>query len=187
MFYGLQQAIIFDSAGYGGLTHEMLPETLKKEWTKIDIIILVCSAVNAARNADIEQLNAIRNHFQKERKFSMPVIIAVATHIDRLRPIQEWKPPYDVLNPQNTKEKNISTFCQVIATELNLPINNIVPICLNPEIGIYNIEDGLIPMINDHLTEAQRIRYLRCLRHQQNQNNWQQWREQALRLGKIFN
>jgi len=183
---GLQQAIIFDSAGYGGLTHEMLPETLKKEWTKIDIIILVCSAANAARNADIEQLNAIRSHFQKERKFSMPVIIAVATHIDRLRPVQEWQPPYNIQQPEDPKAKNIRSFCEVIADELNLPLENIVPVCLNPEMGIYNIDDGLMPMIHEQLNEAQRIRYLRCLRHQQNQIYWQQWREQALRFGRIF-
>lgn len=31
---GLQQAIILDSAGYGGLTHEVMPESLKKNGLK---------------------------------------------------------------------------------------------------------------------------------------------------------
>jgi uncharacterized protein len=183
---GLQQAIILDSAGYGGLTHEVMPESLKKEWAKIDIILLVCSASNAARHADIEQLNAIRSYFQQERQLSMPVIIAIATHIDRLRPVQEWHPPYNIQQPENPKAKNIRSFCEVIAGELNLPLENIVPVCLNPEIGVYNIDDGLMPMIHEHLNEAQRVRYLRCLRHQQNQSYWQQWREQALGFGKVF-
>ena len=183
---GLQQAIILDSTGYGGLTHDVLPESLKNEWAKIDMILMVCSASNAARNADIEQLNAIRSYFQQERQLSMPVIIAVATHIDRLRPIQEWKPPYNIQQPENPKAKNIRSFCEVIASELNLPLEKIVPVCLNSEIGIYNIDDGLIPMIHEHFNEVQRVRYLRCLRHKQNQSYWQQWRKQALGLGKIF-
>jgi predicted GTPase len=183
---GLQQAIILDSAGYGGLTHDVMPESLKKEWAKIDIILMVCSAANAARNADIEQLNAIRSYFQQERQLSMPVIIAIATHIDRLRPINEWQPPYNVNETETLKAKNIRNFCEVIAGELHLPLENIVPVCLNPEIGVYNIDDGLMPMINEHLNEAQRVRYLRCLRHQQNQSYWQQWREQALGLGQMF-
>jgi hypothetical protein len=183
---GLQQAIILDSTGYGGLTHDVLPESLKKEWAKIDIILMMCSASNAARNSDIQQLNTIRSYFQQEQQLSMPVIIAVATHIDRLRPIQEWQPPYNIQQPENPKAKNIRSFCEVISSELNLPLENIVPVCLNPEIGIYNIEDGLMLIIHEHLNEAQRVRYLRCLRHQQNQSYWRQWREQALELGKVF-
>lgn len=183
---GLQQAIILDSVGYGGLTHDVLPEFLKRQWDKTDIILMVCSASNAARHADTEQLNAIRSYFQQERQLSMPVIIAIATHIDRLRPVQEWQPPYNIQQPETPKAKNIRSFCEVIAGELNLPIANIVPVCLNSEIGIYNIDDGLMPMIHENLNAAQRVRYLRCLRHQQNQSYWQQWREQALGLGKVF-
>ncbi len=61
-----------------------------------------------------------------------------------------------------------------------------MPVCLNPEVGIYNIDDGLLPVIHEHLNEAQRVRYLRCLRHQQNQSYWQQWREQMSGLWKVF-
>lgn len=183
---GLQQSIILDSAGYGGLTHEVLPDSLKKEWAKIDIILMVCSASNAARNADIEQLNSIRSYFQQERQLSMPVIIVIATHIDRLRPVHEWQPPYNIQQPKNQKAKNIRSFCEILAGEFNLPLENIVPVCLNLEIGVYNIDDGLMPIIHEHLNEAQRVRYLRCLRHQQNQHYWQQWREQALGFGRVF-
>lgn len=74
---------------------------------------MVCSASNAARHADIEQLNAIRSYFQQERQLSMPVIIAIATHIDRLRPVQEWQPPYNIQQPENPKAKNIRSFVKL--------------------------------------------------------------------------
>ena len=53
---------------------------------------------------DAQQLQAIRHYFQQEcPNQTLPVIIAVATHIDRLRPVREWKPPYQILQPDNAK------------------------------------------------------------------------------------
>lgn len=184
---GLQQAIILDSAGYGGLTDNILPDDLKKEWTKIDIILMVCSASNAARSADAAQLNAVRHYFQAQRKQVMPVVIGVATHIDRLRPLQEWQPPYNIENPDTSKAKNIRAFCEAIAKDLSLPLENIVPVCLNPQTDIYNINEGLIPKIYEELKDdTQRVRYLRCLRYQQDKSYWQQLGKQALGLGRVF-
>ena len=36
------------------------------------------------------------------------------------------------------------------------------------------------------LNDAQRVRYLRCLRSQQNKNNWQQSLKQTSALGQWF-
>lgn len=184
----LQQAIILDSAGYSDLTDNLLPDELKKEWTKIDIILIVCSASNAARSADVAQLNAIRHYFQEQRKQAMPVVIGVATHIDRLRPLQEWQPPYNVEDPDNTKARNIRAFCEVIANDLNLPLKSVVPVCLNPTVDAYNIDEdeGLMRKIHDQLNEAQRVRYLRCLRYQQSQSDWQQLGKRASKLGQML-
>jgi predicted GTPase len=184
---GLQQAIILDSAGYGGLTDNILPDDLKKEWTQIDIILMVCSASNAARSADAAQLNAVRHYFQAQRKQVMPVVIGVATHIDRLRPLQEWQPPYNIENPEHIKAQNIRAFCEAVANDLNLPLENVVPVCLNPQIGIYNVDEGLTRIIYEQLNDdAQRVRYLRCLRHQQDKSDWQQLGKQTLGLGQVF-
>ena len=54
---GLQQAIVLDSAGYGGLEHEHAPTALKKEWAKVDVILIVCNASQAARSEDAKQLH----------------------------------------------------------------------------------------------------------------------------------
>ncbi|WP_347989822.1 GTPase [Methylomonas sp. AM2-LC] len=184
---GLQQAILLDSAGYGGLMHDQVPDALKKELAKVDIILMVCNAAQAARQVDTLQLNAIRHYFQAEcPNQALPVIIAVITHIDRLRPVREWQPPYNIQQPDNAKADSIRQACIAIAQDLSLSLDCIVPVCLFPEKPVYNIEDGLIPLIHDHLNAAQRVRYLRCLRQQQAESYWQHWRKQALQAGQLI-
>jgi len=75
-----------------------------------------------------------------------------------------------------------------MAHDLSLPLNCIVPVCLAAEKPAYNIEDGLMPLIHEHLNAAQWVRFLRCLRQQQAESYWRQWRKQALQAGQlIFN
>ncbi len=184
---GLQQAIILDSAGYGGVLNDKNLVALKREWKNIDVIIVVCNATQAARHMDAQQLQAIRHYFQQECPAqTLPVIIAVATHIDRLRPVREWQPPYQILLPDNAKARNIRQACLAISKELNLPAECIVPVCLAPEKMVYNIEEGLLPLIHEHLNAAQRVRYLRCLREQQTESYWRHWRKQAVQAGQIL-
>ena len=184
---GLQQAIILDSAGYGGVMHDQVPAALQREWAKVDVIIMVCNAAQAARHADAQQLEAVRNYFQQARpNQTLPVIIAVATHIDRLRPVREWHPPYQIQQPDNAKAQSIRQACLSIAAELDLSPDCVVPVCLASCNPPYNIEDGLLPLIHEHLNAAQRVRYLRCLRQQQSESYWRHWRKQALKAGQII-
>lgn len=184
---GLEQAIILDSAGYGGLAHPDALAALQKEWAKTDVILLVCKANQAARDADARQLDAIRAYFQNEcRNQSSPVVIAVVTHIDQLRPLREWQPPYNIQQPDNAKAHSIRLACETIAQDLRLPLTQVVPVCLASDRPSYNIDDGLLPVIHEHLNDAQRVRYLRCLRQQQKVGYWRQWRKQMGNLGQVI-
>lgn len=183
---GLQQAIILDSPGYGGLKHHDVPLALKREWAKVDVILMVCNAAQAARQADTQQLDDIRRYFQVERKNQvLPVILAVATQIDRLRPVREWQPPYNIQDPIRPKAQSIRQACAAIAVDLHLSLEHVVPVCMAPEQSLYNIEEGLIPLIHEQLNEAQRVRYLRCLRHQQELSYWKHWKQQAIQAGQL--
>ena len=82
--------------------------------------------------------------------------------------------------------KDIREACLAISKELNLPTECIVPVCLAPEKMAYNIEEGLLPLIHEHLNAAQRVRYLRCLREQQAESYWRHWRKQAVKAGQIL-
>lgn len=184
---GLQRAIILDSAGYDGLLQKHDQEVLKQQWDKVDIILMVCNVAQAARKEDAEQLNIIRHYFQEYRAGrNLPVIIAVATHIDRLRPLREWLPPYNIQQPETHKAQSIHDACMALAQDLTLTPECIVPVCLATDKKPYNIDEGLLPLIHERLNDAQRVRYLRCLREQKSEEYWQQWRKQVGQLGQII-
>jgi len=184
---GMEVATILDSAGYGGLEHEDAPDILKEAWQEIDVVLIVCDASQAAREEDAKQLQKLRHEFQLHRKNrNLPVIIAVASQIDKLRPFREWLPPYNIQDPQSIKAKNIRDVCETISQDLSLPLDRIVPVCLAPEKPTYNLDDGLIPLIHELLDDAQRARYLRCLNNQKNKNNWQEWRKQIINSGQLI-
>ncbi len=184
---GLQQIILLDTLGYGGVTQPHASMQLKNELNKVDVILLICNASQASRAADTEQLQAIRQYFQTEcANQALPVIITVVTHIDRLRPLQEWQPPYNILNPESAKATTIQHVCMAIAQDLSLPLTTVVPVCLAVDKPAYNIEEGLMTLIQQELNAVQQVYYLRCLRLQQAESSWQQWRKQLLNTGKTI-
>jgi uncharacterized protein len=58
--------------------------------------------------------------------------------------------------------------------------------CKAPEHAAYNIEEGLIPLIHDQLNEGQQVRYLGCLRYQQDISYWKHWKQQAIQAGQLI-
>ena len=73
-------------------------------------------------------------------------MIVALTHIDLLRPPLEWSPPYNVLKPDSPKARAIRGALDVVATDLDLPPEHSVPICLLPE-RLYNVEEALLPLL----------------------------------------
>ncbi|KJV07365.1 GTPase family protein [Methylocucumis oryzae] len=183
---GLEQAIILDSAGVDHLSDKPLA-ALQKASENVDLILLVCNAAQATRQHDAELLQTIRNHYQTQQvNRALPVILAVATHIDQLRPMREWQPPYNLESPDSIKAHTIRLACTAIAEDLKLALTDVVPVCLKADLPPYNIEEGLIPVIQARLDQAQRVRYLRCLRQQQSYSYWQQLFKQMRNAGRIF-
>ena len=102
---GLSAALIVDSPGLEGAT-ELVP--LMEAADDCDMIVWVCSAARAAREIDANALAAIRTHFAAEPNRHRPPMLLVLTHIDNLRPFDEWDPPYDLTQPTRGKCKSIS-------------------------------------------------------------------------------
>jgi len=150
-----------------------------------DLIVLVSSAQTAARDADRRLLDEVRNLFQRNPDREFPPLVAALTHIDQLRPFREWNPPYDLAQSQGTKAQQIREAVEATATDLAVAIDRVIPVCLL-EGKLYNVDEGLIPAIVASLGDAQRLKYLRCLREFKEEEYWRRLREQAANTGRIL-
>ncbi|MGZ8191306.1 MAG: GTPase family protein [Methylococcaceae bacterium] len=182
---GLETTIIMDCEGYGSDDCLRLFAKASKEIVRSDIILVVISATNAARDPDKKMLQSIQNCFAAKGKNSLPPIIAALTHIDQLRPLREWCPPYDVMNPCSTKAQAIRLMMDAITTELGLNIDQIAPVNLKPGVE-YNIDEGLIPAIFQQLEQAKQVRYLRCLKEYHKEDHWRRLWKQSKRAGQFI-
>ncbi len=133
------------------------------EITKADMILLVCSARTAARRADHDFLQRVRQFFQAHPHWKMPPVIVVGSFIDDLRPWHEWNPPYrwkDVNGRGNLspKEQAIQFFLEALRRDLELaPGDPVIPVCTHPD-RTWNIAEGLIPTIAAYWDEARGVR-----------------------------
>ena len=82
-------------------------EELVKVASDSDLIVWVVDASRADREHDRTALNAIRQYFSDNTNRRRPPMMLVMSHIDRLRPFQEWAPPYDIAKGEQPKAKTI--------------------------------------------------------------------------------
>lgn len=177
---GLFSGLIFDTPGYGEKTSWINDN--RQELDQTDLVVLVCAANHAARSADRGFIQAFNRHFIARDNRKIPPVIVAVTHIDQLRPLREWQPPYDVTEPNCVKAVNIREAMDAIQQDLALPENTpMVPISLghNDGLGSYNL-DSLLLAMGQQMDEANRARLLRCLKDAANREKWTQlWRQTA--------
>jgi predicted GTPase len=113
----------------------------------------------------------------------LPPILAIVTHIDQLRPVREWQPPYDVETPQHAKARNIRAALEYVAETLHIALEDCLPACL--KMGtVYNI-DAVWTAIAGKLPESQRAQYLRSLPEGEKREKWALVRKQLANAGRF--
>ncbi len=172
---GFPQAIIFDTGGYEDSTGSAIDITeIEQSMDKSDLIIVVCAANQAARQADRQMLVSLRKRC-RENSSDSPAIIVAMSHIDRLRPLKEWRPPYCLNPPGGTKAEHIVSASQCMIVDLEINIDQLVPLNL---VDGYNVDEGLVPAILRLLPLAKRSQYLRCLKSFHDENYWSKvWKQ----------
>jgi hypothetical protein len=183
---GIPRAVILDTAGYADLaTAGAALRDQQRETRHCDLILLVCSARSAAREADRRWLDDLRSAYQLQPDRIPPPVVVVLSNIDQLRPLAEWNPPYDLQRPASTKARQIVEAIQAVAADLAVDIGKVVPVCL-ADGRLYNIDEALVPALLEVLPNAQRAQYLRCLRAYHQEQYWQQLWRQAIRSGRLL-
>ena len=111
-------------------------------------------------------------------------MLIVVSHIDRLRPPREWQPPYDLLNPRDSKAVHIPARrwrrwrgFGGFRWRPSFP-------SVWLKIGIYNVDDVLWAAMLDQQDEAIKARFLRCLDQRIREENWVLLRRQLANAGR---
>ncbi len=182
----LPDMILLDTGGYEDTSRpkDFFSES-QQHMRECDLVVLVLSATNAAREADYRLLAALQEYFAENIDRASPPILAVITHIDQLRPPREWNPPYDLTDSSNPKAASIRQAVEVIAGDLQIPPEQVVPVCLAAG-RLYNVEEGVIPAILNCLPEASRLKLMRCFRIYRDQQYWGRLWEQAGNSGRLL-
>lgn len=150
-------ALIVDCRRYHDMQSSSDRASLIKQVQKSDAVVVTISAINPAYKIDRAILDSIK------QLANGPRVIVALTQIDKIRPLREWNPPYNLIAPCSAKARAIKDAMGNIANQLNIPLEQIVPVCLRPN-QVYNCEQQLVPMILQHLRqEANTRRYSRCL------------------------
>jgi uncharacterized protein len=100
-----------------------------------------------------------------------PVLVAL-THIDRLRPLREWEPPYDLDPPAGPKAEQIVAAVIAAAGDLGVDVSTVIPVCAAPG-RVYNVDDALWAAMLFEFPEAHRVRLLRCQRARRSEQDWE--------------
>lgn len=166
---GKETTLIFlDTVGYGhsGPKTDQLNQT-REAVLNADIVLMVFHATNPGRQADLEMLQFVRSWFQLKPDLKRPVVLGIVTHIDLLKPVMEWSPPYDWQNPKRTKEKNIHDALEAVYEHFGSYLDGIVPVCTAAE-KVYGIDQFLVPALGKLHDLAHGVALLRCIKAESN-------------------
>lgn len=180
---GFTQALVFDSPGCdsAGFDQAKMLAAAKNA----DLILWVSAANRPDRQSERECLDQLRAAQAAWIDRRSPPLLVAASFIDRLRPVNEWQPPYDLTQPSNTKALNINAAVQAIASDLAVPVEKVIPVCLLKG-KIYNVDDTLWAAILNHQDEALRVRMMRCMDARKRAEDWELLRRQMLDAGRFL-
>jgi uncharacterized protein len=156
---------LLDTPGYGedGAKPQQLA-AIRSAAESAHVLLLVLSAVSPARQADVELLAALREHYLRHKHLQPPPILAVLTHIDQLSPQREWAPPYDWQQPRSTKEKSIAAAAAYTRESLGPAVRDVVCVYTGTDRGSHSttskaadnaVVDALVPAIVKLLPEGE--------------------------------
>ncbi len=180
---GAPEALIIDSPGLTSFEQPL--DKLLEEAAQADLILWVSSAVRADRELDAHALNAIRAYFAERHNRRRPPMLLVLSHVDKLRPLQEWSPPYDLADRENAKAASIRAAMDAAGGDLGFSSGDVIPACLDAKIGLYNV-DAIWAGIMELMPEAQRAQLVRTLTDADRGFDWRRLRTQALNAGRIL-
>lgn len=144
-----------------------------------DIILLVMAANVPARQSDVELVRDLQQHYQTRPHLRPSPIIGVFTHIDLLRPVREWTPPYNWRKPSSSKEHSMANAVGY-ARELFGHSISAYACVYTGELASSDtsVGDELIPLLISHLDQGHASAVLKAFYAQLSQQRFQKLSKQ---------
>jgi hypothetical protein len=113
-----------------------------------------------------------------------PPSVGVLTHVDLLRPILEWSPPYDWRQGTGAKEESIRDAIGYVRELFGGALVDVVPICTDArrERG-WGVLEEVFPALTLMLSEAQSVALLRAFEGELEQDRFKTLLRQIRRCG----
>ncbi|MFA0145272.1 GTPase family protein [Vibrio lentus] len=123
-----------------------------KEMTQADVVLWVLKANQSARDLDKQLKDRFDAFYEAPKNISRkkPIVVSVVNQVDRLKPVDEWQPPYDLENPTSSKAKIIAQALEYNQTLLQPDIA--LPLAIAPEkagFGLDTLRQTLLERIAD--------------------------------------
>ncbi|MFS1905807.1 GTPase family protein [Vibrio lentus] len=123
-----------------------------KEMTQADVVLWVLKANQSARDLDKQLKDRFDSFYDDSKNISRkkPIVVSVVNQVDRLKPVDEWQPPYDLENPTSAKAKIIAQALEYNQTLLQPDIA--LPLAIAPEkaeFGLDTLRQALLERIAD--------------------------------------
>ena len=174
---------LIDTIGLEQLSDQQ--EKLTELAIKSDLIVFVARATQPARHPDNQLFQAIADAFAKKPERRAPPLLLVLSHVDQLKPRNDWSPPYDLASNE-TKANNMTLALYSCIEQIGLPPDTpAVPVCLSQVKGYYNIDavSARIMLLKNTATLAQLNR--RRVEHGEQGVAWEKRWNQIKSLGRI--
>jgi uncharacterized protein len=180
---GVPAALLIDSPGLG--TGEERWTALAAKAAECDLVLWVVAAHRPDREADRKALAAVRQYFATHLTRKQPPILLVVTHIDRVRPFDQWTPPYDLAAGTDAKATNIRSGVAAAAADLGFTAEHAIPVSLSTDKPAYNVE-ALWASIAKAIPEALRAHHLRRLDKLKDTGGWSSLWSEASKAGRAI-
>ncbi len=152
-----------------------------------DIILLVMAANSSARQSDVQLVLELEEHYRRHPHLKPPPVIAVLTHLDLLRPIGQWTPPYNWRNPSQPKEQAMAKAVDYIRQLFGTSLAGVA--CVNSaeaQPADTSVEDELVPLLVAELDQGHSAAIVRLFYSQLNRERFSRLTGQLTGLLKTF-
>jgi len=183
-----RSVVLLDTPGYdeADITSQQLRD-IKSASERADILLLVMAANVTARDADVRVVRELTEHYQSKPQLRPPAIIVVLTHIDRLRPVREWAPPYDWRHPTQPKEESIAAAVQYVKELLGPSIAGYACVYTgDTHAADTSVIDEVVPQLVEHLNHGHAAALLKAFYQHLSRERLAKLSSQVIGLLKSF-